>query len=60
MAAPPDHPDPAGDGSSVTEDPRPCPECGHPIETDATAETASRTYTVCRSCYEVYVVNAGR
>jgi hypothetical protein len=47
----------------MTEGERPCPECGHPIEADEGAEAAKaagRTYSVCRTCYEVYVVNAGR
>lgn len=63
MLVPPEQPDAAGDGASMTEGERPCPECGHPIEADEGAEAAKaagRTYSVCRTCYEVYVVNAGR
>jgi formamidopyrimidine-DNA glycosylase len=57
MPVPPEQPDAVGEGASVTEGERPCPECGHSIEVD---EAAGRTYSVCRTCYEVYVVNAGR
>jgi formylmethanofuran dehydrogenase subunit E len=58
MGAQREQSDAVGEGSSVTGAERPCPECGHPIEADG-AEVG-KTYTVCRSCYEVYVVNAGR
>jgi formamidopyrimidine-DNA glycosylase len=57
MGAQREQSDAVGEGSSVTGAERPCPECGHPIETD---ESAGRTYAVCSSCYEVYVFHAGR
>jgi hypothetical protein len=41
--------DPAGERS--------CPDCGLPIEADLAPH---KPVALCRACYDVYVVNAGR
>jgi hypothetical protein len=35
---------------------RRCPDCGRPIE----PATTGKRFRTCRSCYDVYVDNAGR
>jgi len=37
-------------------DGRPCRDCGRPVELDG----EGNPFPVCRSCYDVYVDNAGR